>query len=355
MTRSASRGTSSKVRTMRASRRPPPRRRRHRGPHARGRAGARNSSTRRSSSSGTSTSPSASSDLAVSRLHAQQPHPRDYGKGRPRAATMVSPPARRVTPTPRARRHRSRGLHRRPRRSRARRPARRPAELAQAVADRGRGGARAPPARRPGARRRARGAPPASTSACSPSRGRRRRGGARPGARAASRPSTSRSVASSRCPPVTMTAPGPSAWIAARELLGRGRASAPSPASTRASGRLGVTTVARGRISADQRVLRVRVEQPRRRTRRPSPGPRRPACPAGSSVERLARPPRSSRAVPSMPTFTASTPRSSATARTCATIMPGETASTRLDGDGVLRGDRRDRRRAVDAGSARTP
>ena len=44
---------------------------------------------------------------------------------------------------------------------------------------------------------------------------------------------------------------------------------------------------------------------------------------AADQVERLARRPRSSRAVPSMPILTASTPMSSATARTCATIASG--------------------------------
>ena len=90
----------------------------------------------------------------------------------------------------------------RPRRRRARRPApssRRPSRTAAAAIR-----ARAPR----GLERvvaRARGAPRAPTSACSPSRARRRRGGARRGSGERRRRRRSTSVASSRCPPVTTT------------------------------------------------------------------------------------------------------------------------------------------------------
>ena len=253
MTRSASRGTSSKPRTI-APR--GGRRRRSSGPPPTCPASSwrRNSSTRRSSSSGTSTSPSASSDLAVTGLHSQQPHRSgDYGKRRPAAAWRASPASRRVR----------RPRHVRPRSTRAQHVdrARAAAEAPQAVAD-GRRGGRARGARGVGQRRtRARGAPPASRSACSPSRARRRRGGGRRGARRARRRRSSRSVGVARWPPVTTTArarAASTAWASSA-----GVRAALSPASTRASGRFGVTTVARGRISATSAICGVGLEQPR--------------------------------------------------------------------------------------------
>ena len=73
--------------------------------------------------------------------------------------------------------------------------------------------------------------------------------------------------------------------------------------------------------------------------------------PGRQQVEAPPPPPRALATLPSIPTLTASTPMSSTTARTCATIIAGDTASTRRHRDGVLRRDRRDRRRAVHAGA----
>ena len=161
-------------------------------------------------------------------------------------------------------------------------------------------------ARAPGGRR-------ARTSACSRSRARRRRGGARRGSRSSSSPSKKTSVASSRWPPVTTTASGPSACSAPGERL-RVVAVVGARRSTRASGRFGVITVARGSSSLDDRraggVVQQhgaglgdhhRVEHDRR---------------AGlEQVQRRRAPRARSRPSPSMPIFTASTPMSSATAR----------------------------------------
>ena len=92
---------------------------------------------------------------------------------------------------------------------------------------------------------RARGAPRAPRSGCSPSRARRRRGGARRGSRPARSPSKKRSVASLAVAAGDDDRAGPERVDRAGELLGVGVLAA-SPASTRASGRFGVTTVARG-------------------------------------------------------------------------------------------------------------
>ena len=204
-----------------------------------------------------------------------------------------------------------------------------------------------PRARRPRGRRRAPAAPPASRSACSPSRARRRRGSAGPASSTTRSPSKTTSIACSRCPPVTTTARGPSAWTA--------RASS-SPSSAVVAGehaRLG--EVGRDdRGARERRARRAPPGRPRRaaarRTRRPSPGRRRSACrpPAG---RRPPPPPARWPRSPSIPTLTASTPMSSTTARTWATIIAGDTASTAVTADGVLRRDRRDRGRAVHAGA----
>ena len=126
-----------------------------------------------------------------------------------------------------------------------------------------------------------------------------------------------RPSASSRWPPVTTTTRGP------ERVHARGRA--PSGSRRRAvagqHARLGEVRRDHGRPRQqplDERVARLGRRAARRPTRRPSPGRARPACPASSRSSASLDAPRSSRASPSIPIFTASTPMSSATARTCA-------------------------------------
>ena len=95
-------------------------------------------------------------------------------------------------------------------------------------------------------------------------------------------------------------------------------------ASTRASGRFGVSTVARGRISSHQRPLRVAGRAGARPTRRPSPDRPPPACRRAARREH-GRPRASTAAVPSIPTLTASTAMSASTARTCASTISAGT------------------------------
>ena len=139
-----------------------------------------------------------------------------------------------------------------------------------------------------------------------------------PGIATGSPPSKNTSVASSRWPPVTTTARGPSAWTA------RASSSGVLPAAAREHARLGEV----GRDHGDPRqqpVAQQLAARPRRAARRrsrpPSPG-RAPRAP-----RRRGRAPRRTASivstVPSMPIFTASTPMSSATARTCSTITSG--------------------------------
>ena len=112
----------------------------------------------------------------------------------------------------------------------------------------------------------------------------------------------------------------------AGELRGRSSSSS-SPASARASGRFGVATVARGTSRSTSAACASGVEQARRRTRRPSPGRPPPACPPPAAASASATASIAGTA-PTIPIFTASIPRSSATARTWATIMRGLTGST---------------------------
>ena len=159
-------------------------------------------------------------------------------------------------------------------------------------------------------------------------------------------PSKKTSSTSSRWPPVTTTACGPRRV----ELRGRAprRRRSASPASTRASGRFGVITVARGSRSSSSAARApssssdgaglgdhhrvdhdrdARVEQVERRRRRRRPSPRCRAC--RSSPRR--------RRCPSA---------------TCADLLDdelGRDGLDRADADGVLRGQRRDRRHPVDA------
>ena len=83
-----------------------------------------------------------------------------------------------------------------------------------------------------------------------------------PGISTSRSPSKNRSMASSRWPPVTTTAPGPSAWTARASSSTRSsgaRAARAPPASAR----LGVTTVARGTSALAQRLPGAVVEQRR--------------------------------------------------------------------------------------------
>ena len=221
------------------------------------------------------------------------------------------------------------------------------AELAQPVADR-LGGDLARPARGLGELNAAgeawRRAP---RSGCSPSRARRRPDSAARRSAASPTASTSTSAPSSAWPPVTITAPGPSASSASPSSAGR----RPLPQAGERPG-LGHVRGQHGgprQHALDQRRLRGRVEQRRRRSRRPSPGRRRPACRSPIT----GRAPSSTASIvgssASIPTLTASTPMSEATARTWAMIISGATGAHHLDPDRVLRGDRRDRGRPVDA------
>ena len=140
-------------------------------------------------------------------------------------------------------------------------------------------------------------------------------------------PSKSTSVASSRCPPVTTTTSGPERVQRAGErldVLGR----RPAPASTRASGRFGVITVARGSSRSTSARAGARRRAAPRRTPRPSPGRSPPACPGSS---------RSSAVVDGSDGLGAcrasrSSPRRrrcpSATARTCSTMNAPGTGCT---------------------------
>ena len=139
----------------------------------------------------------------------------------------------------------------------------------------------------------------------------------------------STSVASSRWPPVTTTARGPSAWTRARERLGR-RASSPAPASTRASGDVGRDDGRARQESLAQRVARAssssrraaglgdhhRVDHDRRA--------------GGQQVERRGHGLDRLATSPSIPIFTASTPMSLGDgARPGRRSSPGETARPR--------------------------
>ena len=168
-------------------------------------------------------------------------------------------------------------------------------------------------------------------------RGRRRRRGRRP---------------RSRWPPVTTT-------DVAGRARGRGaraprrRAAASAPASTRASGRFGVTTVARG-SSSSRSASSASSSSSRAPDSATITGSSTTGVPGGSSSsacgDRLA-----SRAGRASRSSRRRRRGRRATARTCSTMNSGGTGCTPRDGDGVLRGERGERRRAVHAGSGRTP
>ena len=122
---------------------------------------------------------------------------------------------------------------------------------------------------------------------------------------------------------MTITASGPSAWIASASCSGP--APPPSPASWRASGRLGVTTVARGRTRSIKPAFAFGssstaplCETITGSTTVGAPRTRSSASTTASIVG----------SSPSMPTLTPSTPMSPATARTWATIISGGTGVT---------------------------
>ena len=280
----------------------------------------RNSSTRRSSSSATSGSPSASSTSPWPGFMRTSFIAPDYASGLRAAERLPQRRRRRPGPGP------------------APSP-RRPLPTASAAISRAHRAASTSsmPAREEGGeRRRVRAAravrgPVAGSAGRRFERPRRRR--------------TARRRPSAVCPPVTITAVGPSAWIARASSSGSARS--PSPASSRASGRFGVDHGGARQDALDQRRLGVRLEQHARRSRRPSRGRPRPARHRPGRAPR--RPRRSSASSPSMPTLTASTPMSSATARTWATIISGGHRGDHLHPDRVLGGERRDRGRPVDA------
>ena len=260
MTRSASRGTSSKALTIRASRRPAVLRS-GTAAHMPSSSWRRNSCTSSSSSSATSTSPSAiSTSPCPGFIRRNLMVNGDYDKAR----VPAHPPRRPVSRIADARR---RSVRTRPRALSAGRASPRTST----------GPAPAPMARRPSrtASEATRLASRAAASRSSPQRQPRRQrrgvraarsvrgavGVARPGEldhalaveddvdRLLAVPAGDHDRARARARGPRAPAPRPS--------------SASSPASTRASGRLGVTTVARGDDELDERGLGVLVEQPR--------------------------------------------------------------------------------------------
>ena len=279
MTRSASRGTSSKDRDHLRLAAPGRACARGTAAHMPSSSWRRNSSTSRSSSSATSTSPSAMQHLAVPRLHPQEPHGarrlwQSAGAACPAASWRAQP----TIPWTRGVVRSSRRRVPRPSTSTGPAPAPRSRSPSRTALRRdalglARGGLEVVAEREPRRERRGVRAARAVRGAV----GVARAGRARPRAR---RRRTRRSPRS-RCPPVTTTARGPSAWTArasASPVERRRR-----PASTRASGRFGVTTVARGRIELDERRLGVLVEQPRAGLGDHHRVERRSGCRAGSA------------------------------------------------------------------------
>ncbi len=146
--------------------------------------------------------------------------------------------------------------------------------------------------------------------------------------------------------------PGPAARAA---CSGRGAGPSPSPPPggaratiARASGRFGVTTVARGKQAVDQRAPRSGLQQVGtglgHHHRVDDHGHRREP----SVVERRRRRPRSSPRSPSIPIFTASMPMSSLDGPDLSEDHLRRHVVDGGDADGVLRGDRGDRGHPVD-------
>ena len=108
----------------------------------------------------------------------------------------------------------------------------------------------------------------------------------------------------------------------------RSRRASSSPASTRASARFGVMTVARGRICS-RSASTASAASRRAPDSATITGSWTTGVPGGSSSSAAATVSIVAMS-PSIPIFTASTPRSSATARTCAAMISGATGCTAL-------------------------
>ena len=205
MTRSASRGISSKALTIRASRRPAGAVARDGGPHALRRAGGGTPPRARSSSSATSTSPSASSTSPCPGFIRRNLMVRAIMTKRGAVHRCTGPRTATCRGGRRHRRARARGRRRarRRRRWRAGRRARPPTATACAARAASSGSS-------PSARRAASVEECVQPEPCAAPSGWRSPGDLDQRARRR----RTRSIASSRCPPVTTTARGPSAWTA---------------------------------------------------------------------------------------------------------------------------------------------
>ena len=358
---------SSKLVTICASRRPPAAAQRDRGPHALVELRAERVDERLVLLGHLDVA-LGDEHLAVPGLHPQEPHPAsDYDKANKSRARLGAQTVRRAhAPRGHGRASGSRAAGRPSHASRRGRPPERAIRAGEPQSRRASpktstGPAPAPRSRRPSAtalaataracRAAASGSSPSASRAASveecvqPEPCAAPSGWRSPGSSVSVVPSKNRSVAASRCPPVTTTYAGPSACSARDELDPVERVVAGERA------RLGEVGRDHGRARQDllaQRRARRRAPAAARRTRRPSPGRARSACRARA---RRAPPATVSivSASPSIPIFTASTPRSSATARTCPAMISGATGCTALTADGVLDRDRRDRRRPVHA------
>ena len=189
-------------------------------------------------------------------------------------------------------------------------------------------------------------------SECSPIRATRRPGTEARRSGASPTPSKRTSApSSSQCPPVTMTAAGAERLDRPRQLLARS-ARSPRPASSRASGRFGVATVARGRTRSISAALAFGSSSDR-----PARGHHHGSTTTGASPIRSSASTTASMvgSSPSMPTLT----------RVDADV-PGDRPNLgddhlrrdrgdHLDPDRVLRRERGDRGASRGRRSARTP
>ena len=174
---------------------------------------------------------------------------------------------------------------------------------------------------------------------CTRSRGRRRRDVAGPASRTSRSPSKKGSDGHSRCPPVTTTARGPSACTARARLVGSVSPLRVARQQRRASAEVRRDDGGPRQQSLDERGSRGSGASSRAPDSATITGSTTSGVP-GSSRSSAVAPPRPA-ASPSIPVFTASTPMSSATARTCSTITSGARLHRRHP-HGVLRGERGD-------------